>query len=123
MLGIPIWIKSNFGLDFEISPYIKLNIKNYYLCTLSEARQRRCIIRGLRPVFIPFITSTQGWNQQPSVEELKSLLSSQETLAKEMAGLSLNGGEGTALFTQKRRNFEGKEVKNEARQAKTIPLR
>lgn len=35
--------------------------------------------------YIPFITSIQGWEKQPSVEELESLLSNQEALAKQMA--------------------------------------
>ena len=33
---------------------------------------------------MPFITSIQGWANQPSVEELENLLSSQEALAKQM---------------------------------------
>lgn len=33
----------------------------------------------------PFVTSIQGWPQQPSVEELENMLSNQEALAKQMA--------------------------------------
>ncbi|KAK9026280.1 hypothetical protein V6N11_039122 [Hibiscus sabdariffa] len=46
---------------------------------------RRFLIRGLKKEYIPFVTSIQGWAHQPSVEELESLLSNQEALAKQMA--------------------------------------
>lgn len=51
---------------------------------ISEARMRRFLIRGLRKEYIPFVTSIQGWAVLPSVEELESLLSNQEALAKQM---------------------------------------
>lgn len=52
---------------------------------ISEARLRRFLIRGLKKEYNPFVTSIQGWATQPSVEELESLLSNQEALAKQMA--------------------------------------
>ncbi|KAF2320631.1 hypothetical protein GH714_029270 [Hevea brasiliensis] len=52
---------------------------------ISEARLRRFLIRGLKKEYTPFVTSIQGWAKQPSVEELESLLSNQEALAKQMA--------------------------------------
>ncbi|KAL4279785.1 hypothetical protein GQ457_03G014780 [Hibiscus cannabinus] len=52
---------------------------------ISDARLRRFLIRGLKKEYIPFVTSIQGWAKQPSVEELESLLSNQDTLAKQMS--------------------------------------
>ncbi|XP_019227164.1 PREDICTED: uncharacterized protein LOC109208498 [Nicotiana attenuata] len=74
---------------------------------ISEARIRRIIIRGLKPEYISFVTSIQGWVQQPSLEEFENLLSSQELLAKQMAGVSIKEGEGNALVADKR-NYRGK---------------
>ncbi|KAF2320849.1 hypothetical protein GH714_031272 [Hevea brasiliensis] len=39
--------------------------------SISEARMKPHIIRGLKPEYTPFITSIQGWTQQPSLEEFK----------------------------------------------------
>ncbi|KAJ0035903.1 hypothetical protein Pint_25392 [Pistacia integerrima] len=36
---------------------------------ISEARLRRYLVSGLRKEYGPFVTSIQGWSQQPSVEE------------------------------------------------------
>ena len=36
--------------------------------SISEARLKRSIIRGLRPEYTPFVTSVQGWATQPSLE-------------------------------------------------------
>ncbi|KAK1371141.1 CCHC-type domain-containing protein [Heracleum sosnowskyi] len=58
---------------------------------------RRFLIHGLKKEFIPFVTSIQGWAVQPSVEELESLLSNQEALAKQM-GRSVETE--SALFTK-----------------------
>ena len=49
---------------------------------IFEARMRRIIIRGLKPEYIPFVTSIQGWAQQPSLYEFENLLSPQKLLAK-----------------------------------------
>ncbi|KAL4388206.1 hypothetical protein GQ457_09G012020 [Hibiscus cannabinus] len=51
---------------------------------ISEARIRHFLIRGLKKEYFPFVTSIQGWAHQPSIEELESLLSNQEALAKQM---------------------------------------
>lgn len=40
----------------------------------SEARMKRIVIRGLKLEYIPFMTSIQGWAQQPSLEEFENLL-------------------------------------------------
>ena len=52
---------------------------------INEARLRRFLIRVLKKEYTPFVTSIQGWANQPSVEELESLLSNQEALPKQMA--------------------------------------
>ncbi|KAG6471062.1 hypothetical protein ZIOFF_072158 [Zingiber officinale] len=75
---------------------------------ISEARIQRNIVHGLRPEYIPFVTSVQGWAQQPSLEELESLLSSQESLAKKMVEVSLKESKGAALL--KEGNVAGTEL-------------
>ncbi|XP_069150842.1 uncharacterized protein [Solanum lycopersicum] len=71
---------------------------------ISEARMRRIIICGLKPEYIPFVTSIQGWAQQPSLEEFKKLFSSQKLLAKQLASVFAKDGKGDALVADKR-NF------------------
>lgn len=85
------------NLCFEIS---LLNLDE----SISKARMRRIIICGLKQVYIPFVTSVQGWAQQPSLEEFENLLSSQELLDKQMIEASIKEGEGIALVADKR-NF------------------
>ncbi|KAH0714401.1 hypothetical protein KY284_007306 [Solanum tuberosum] len=68
---------------------------------------RRIVICGLKPEYIPFVTLIQGWAQQPSLEEFENLLTSQELLAKQLAGVFVNDIEGYALVANKR-NFKGK---------------
>ncbi|KAK2998581.1 hypothetical protein RJ639_023105 [Escallonia herrerae] len=64
---------------------------------ISDARQGWIIIHGLKPEYSGFITAIQGWPSQPSLLELESLLANQESLAKQMAGLSVKDNE-EALF-------------------------
>ena len=40
---------------------------------ISKKRLRSYLIRGLRKEFMPFISSIQGWTNQPSVVELENL--------------------------------------------------
>ena len=42
---------------------------------INNARQRRYLIRGFRKEFMPFISSVQEWENQPSIVELEKLLS------------------------------------------------
>jgi len=103
--------------NLSISEYF-LKIKN--LCleisllnpeeAISEARIRRIIIQGLKREYIPYVTSIQGWVQQPSLEEFENLLSSQESLAKQMASVSIKEVEGSALMARQ------KFVKNKGNQ-------
>jgi len=85
--------------NLSLSEYF-LKIKN--LCSkiyllnpeeaISKARIRRNIIRGLKSQYIPFVTSIQGWAQQPSLEEFENLLSSQELQRKQLASVFVKEG-------------------------------
>jgi len=98
--------------DLSISQFF-LKIKN--ICSeistldpeepISEARMKRHIICGLKREYIPHVTSIQGWAVQPTLVEFESLLTSQESLAQQMAGCSISGSEGDALFSNKKKNF------------------
>ncbi|XP_027768682.1 uncharacterized protein LOC114074843 [Solanum pennellii] len=77
---------------------------------IFEARIKTNIIRGLKSEYIPFVTSIQGWAQQPSLEEFENLLSSEE-LAKQMAGVSIKKGEENALVSNKSK-FKRKTVRD-----------
>ncbi|KAA8549858.1 hypothetical protein F0562_001542 [Nyssa sinensis] len=52
---------------------------------VSDARLHRYLILGLRKEFMPFISSIQGWANQPFIIELENLLSNQEALMKQIA--------------------------------------
>ncbi|KAL4182452.1 hypothetical protein AMTRI_Chr11g150150 [Amborella trichopoda] len=82
------------SLCHEIS---KLDLKSQ----ISETRMRRIIIRGLRPEYNGFMTAIKGWQTQPSLLELESLLENQDTLAKQMAGIFVKVEE-EALFARKK---------------------
>lgn len=51
---------------------------------MSDARLRHYLIRGLRKEFMPFISSIQGWANQPSIFELENLFLNQEALVKQV---------------------------------------
>jgi hypothetical protein len=102
--------------DLSISQFF-LKIKN--LCSkisaldseepISEARMKRHIIRGLKREYIPYVTSIQCWAVQPTLVEFESLLMSQESFARQMAGCSISGNESDALFSNKKKYFS-KEI-------------
>ncbi|KAA8532301.1 hypothetical protein F0562_032334 [Nyssa sinensis] len=52
---------------------------------VSDARLRGYLIRELGKEFMPFISSIQGWANQPSIIELENLLLNREALMKQMA--------------------------------------
>lgn len=94
---------------------------------ISDARLRRYMIRGLRKEFMPFISSIQGWANQPSIVELENLLSNQEALVKQMCGKT-NFEVDDALFTKDTRKSKdaykhssngGKQQKAEGESAGT----
>ena len=70
---------------------------------IGSGRMRRIITHGLRPEYRGFMAAVQGWPTQPSIEELENLLTSQEMLARQIAGVSLKSEE-VALFTNKKRS-------------------
>ncbi|KAL8094980.1 hypothetical protein AgCh_036473 [Apium graveolens] len=51
---------------------------------------------------------TQGWAQQPTLEEFENLLSSQEALEKQMVGVSISNDEGIALLARRQKGSEEK---------------
>ncbi|CAA7020014.1 unnamed protein product [Microthlaspi erraticum] len=76
--------------------------------SISEARLKRSIIRGLRPEYTPFVTSVQGWATQPSLEEFENLLASQESLATQMAGVKIHDDSGSAFVARRQQSYKGK---------------
>lgn len=81
---------------------------------------RMMIINGLRPECSGFMATMRGWTKQPSLLELENLLANQETLVKQLDGITLKEEDGEeALFIRKRVYLEvdgrqrrsGKEVK------------
>ena len=73
---------------------------------INEPRMRRIIIRGLKPEYNGFIMAIRGWPTQPTLVELENLLANQETLMKQMSGVSINNSE-EALFSSGRRRDGG----------------
>ena len=49
---------------------------------------------------MPFISSVQGWANQPSIVELDNLLSNQEALVKQMSSKSSSSQEDNVLYTR-----------------------
>ncbi|GKU90510.1 hypothetical protein SLEP1_g4499 [Rubroshorea leprosula] len=65
---------------------------------ILDERMRRIIIHGIRPKFEAFITAVQGWQTQPTVDELENLLIDQEAQGKQ----AIEGAQKTeeeALFS------------------------
>lgn len=56
---------------------------------ITETRMRRIIVKGLLPKYKAFMSAIQGWPVQPSLLQLESLLSNQESLAKQMVESSV----------------------------------
>ncbi|KAK8926654.1 hypothetical protein KSP39_PZI018971 [Platanthera zijinensis] len=91
--------------DLSISTFF-LKMKN--LCAeilaldpdepIFEAKLKRHIIRDLRKEYVVFVTSVQGWVTQPSLLELENLMALQESLARQMAGVTVSEGVSEALF-------------------------
>ncbi|KAG6437849.1 hypothetical protein SASPL_102779 [Salvia splendens] len=83
---------------------------------ISEASLRRYLIRGLRKEYGPFVTSIQGWSNQPSVEELENLLCNQEALAKQMAK---NLDSDAVLFSKGKSNKKNAWTSNKGKDEET----
>lgn len=67
---------------------------------IEEPRIKRIIIHGLKPEYMSFVAAIQGWPTQPSLIEFENLLSSQESLVKQLANVKV-GTEETALYVDK----------------------
>jgi len=114
-LSIYEYFLKNKNLYSEIS---LLNLEE----AISEAQIRRLIIRGLKSEYIPYLILIQGWYQQPSLEEFKKLLSSQESLAKQMASVTIKE-EKEVLSWLERSFLKVKETKIVRSLAKTTRVR
>ncbi|XP_016576572.2 uncharacterized protein LOC107874256 [Capsicum annuum] len=79
---------------------------------ISEERMRKIMIRGLKPKYISFVTSIQGWIQQLSLEEFENLLSLQELLAKQLTG---------EFFKERKENTFAIDKTNIKRNPRDIP--
>ena len=73
---------------------------------ISEARMRRIVIKGLKPKYIPFVTSIQRWTQQPPLEKFENLLLSQELLVNQLASILIKIEENS--LAADKRKFKGK---------------
>ena len=71
---------------------------------ITKARMHHIIARELRPKYNGFVTTIRGWPTQPSLVELESLLATQETLDKQMSGVTLRNEE-EALLVKKGKTF------------------
>lgn len=79
--------QGNFSISYYFMKTKTLCFKISELDTeepVSDARLHRYLIRGQWKEFMPFISSVQGWENQPSITELESLLSNRKALGKQM---------------------------------------
>ncbi|GMI96773.1 hypothetical protein HRI_003346600 [Hibiscus trionum] len=88
---------------------------------VSDARLRRYLIRGLRKDLMPFVSSIQGWANQPSIFELENLLSNQEALIKQMTSTKLSSKSEDVLFVkdQRRKIFYSKPFLGDRNQSRS----
>ena len=56
--------------------------------TTGETRIKRIIIHGLISKCRNFVTEVQGWKVQPSLIKFESMCARQQTMAKQMGGVS-----------------------------------
>ena len=70
---------------------------------VKDSRLRRYLIRGLRKEFMPFISSNLGWATQPTIIELKNLLSNQEALTKQSTNLNNHEFKENVLYFKEQR--------------------
>ncbi|XP_076903563.1 uncharacterized protein LOC143558645 [Bidens hawaiensis] len=71
---------------------------------ISQARMKRIIVHGLKPEFRSYVAAIQGWQTQTTLVEFENLLASQESLAKQMAGVSIGESikkEDTTMYADK----------------------
>ncbi|XP_076886109.1 uncharacterized protein LOC143535855 [Bidens hawaiensis] len=56
---------------------------------IGDVIMKRIIVHGLKPVFRSYVAAIEGWPVQPSLVDFENLLAAQESLATQMAGLSV----------------------------------
>ncbi|KAF3639920.1 tir-nbs resistance protein [Capsicum annuum] len=78
---------------------------------INETRMKRIIIHGLKSEYRSFVAAVKGWQNQPSLVDFENLLAGQETLAKQMGGVSLKNKE-EALYANKGK-WNSKQRKND----------
>nr|KAJ0195158.1 hypothetical protein LSAT_V11C700350190 [Lactuca sativa] len=69
---------------------------------IAEARMKMIIIHGLRLEYRSFVTTSV----QPSLIEFENLLASQESVAKQMGGITLKSEEEALYISKSQRNFK-----------------
>lgn len=91
------------NLSSEIS---KLNPREL----VSDARLKCIVDQGLKPEFIPFVNSIQGWPIQPNFEEYENILVSVEALTKRRAEIATENEKGHLNARKPKTNeVKGKE--------------
>ena len=73
-------------------------------CAIGEGRLKRIIIHELWLEYRSFIIAVQGWPAQPSLVQFENLLASQEAMAKQMGGITLQGEEEVLYTSESRSN-------------------
>ena len=89
---------------------------------VSDARLWRYLIRGLRKEFMSFVSSIQGWENQPTVIELENLLSNQEAMVKQMTSsneFSTKSEDALYVKDQRRQNYHSKPSSTNGKQFKS----
>ncbi|XP_063946795.1 eukaryotic initiation factor 4A-15-like isoform X2 [Daucus carota subsp. sativus] len=75
---------------------------------VSDARLKCIVDHGLKPEFVPFVKSIQGWPVQPSFEEYENILVSLEGLAKKSAEITSKNERESDLNARKPKNNKDK---------------
>ncbi|KAL3506315.1 hypothetical protein ACH5RR_031697 [Cinchona calisaya] len=78
---------------------------------ITEMRTKRIIIHGLRTEYKGLITATRGWSKEPTLAELKSLLTNEEALDSSTSKVSTNDEEN-ALSTKRKGGKKNKQWKS-----------
>jgi transposase InsO family protein len=87
---------------------------------INEERMRRIIIHGLKTEYNGFIMAIKGWPTQPTLIELENLLVNQESLCKQMAGVSVKNEE-EALYSNNKKGGQNRYQNNKRRQNNEKP--
>lgn len=75
-----------------------------HVATILEFKMKRIIIYCLRLKFRSFVTTIHGWPTQPTIKEIKNLITDQEVNEKQMSGATVENNK-KSLFTDKKRHY------------------